>query len=305
MAKRLTPKQKALKRANERTRQFKKIVNYRVDGDSKTDILRKFAKRWGIRVDSTQRYTSSESSTRYRRIRDKKRQRSVASIFNRMKREEEGFYYDLIIGKGEQLDVTEYAVEGIPNPPEDFPDQLGDFAYFLNVLKGNIWKESVQIPRVLFRTPGRGKRRMGIAKMAFLATVDSNDPILGNETVLMKASTKSKESGSTFGDFGDSELGVRKPSRDLYNTINLTIKNRYTLSDSRGYQIIQIIFSPEAAQRIYPNNEEADQCKITIQSALYETQVIRNVANEVEYRKDGKPRTTYKPLRDTSKRLKK
>ena len=37
--------------ADKFNRQFNKIVNYRVDGDSKTDILRKFAKRWGMRVD--------------------------------------------------------------------------------------------------------------------------------------------------------------------------------------------------------------------------------------------------------------
>ena len=100
-------------------RQFKKIVNYRVDGDSKTDILRRFAKRWGLRLDSVQRYTSSPDATRYRRIRDKKRQQSVRRIFNRMKREEEGFYYDLIIGKGEKLNVTDYAINGIPKPLRD------------------------------------------------------------------------------------------------------------------------------------------------------------------------------------------
>lgn len=291
--------------ADKFNRQFKKIVNYRIDGDSKTDILRKFAKRWGLRVDSVQRYTSSPDSTRYRRIRDKKRQASVRRIFNRMKREKEGFYYDLIIGKGEKMNVTEYALDGIPDPLEEFPEVLGDYAYFLNDLKGNIWKSTVQIPRILFRTPGRGKRRMGLIKCAFLATVQTGDSILGDETVLMKTSSKASQSGSTFGDFGDSSLGIKKPARDLFNTMNLLIKNRYELAEGRGYQIIRMIFNPKVAQRLFPNNEEANQCSIIIQNAVYDTQVVRNVAGEVQYRQDRKPRTTIVPLKDVSKRLKK
>lgn len=288
-------------------RQFRKIVNYRVDGDSKTDILRKFAKRWGLRLDSVQRYTSSPTATRYRRIRDKKRQQSVRRIFNRMKREEEGFYYDLIIGRGEKLNVTKYAIEGIPNPPEDFPEVVGDYAYFLNNLKGNVWKPSVQIPRILFRTPGRGKRRMGLIKAAFLATVQTGDAILGDETILMKTSSRAKESGSTFGDFGDSSLGVKKPKRDLYNTMNLLIQNRYQLSEGRGYQIIRIIFDPKAAMRIFPNMEDAGQCSITIMSALAETEIIRDAKGDIIFRggDQRKPRTTVKPWKDVSKRLKK
>ena len=286
-------------------RQFRKIVNYRVDGDSKTDILRKFAKRWGLRLDSVQRYTSSPDATRYRRIRDKKRQQSVRRIFNRMKREEEGFYYDLIIGKGEKLNVTDYAINGIPKPLSDYPEVLGDYAYFLNELEGNIWKPSVQIPRILFRTPGRGRRRMGLIKCAFLATVQTGDQILGDETVLMKTSSRANQSGSTFGDFGDSSLGVRKPKRDLYNTMNLLIKNRYELAEGRGYQIVRMVFNPKSAQEIFPGNEEANQCSIVIQSALYETELVRNVAGEVQYRADRKPRTTIRPLKDVSKRLKK
>tara|TARA_R100001086_G_scaffold61254_1_gene28362 strand:- start:5032 stop:5922 length:891 start_codon:yes stop_codon:yes gene_type:complete len=285
-------------------RQFKQIVNYRVDGDSKTDILRKFAKRWGLRTDSVQRYTSSPDSTRYRRIRDKKRQQSVRRIFNRMKREEEGFYYDLIIGQGEKLNVTDFAIDGIPDPLDEYPEVLGDYAYFLNELDGNIWKESVEIPRILFRTPGRGRRRMGLIKCAFLATVDSGDNILGSETILMKTSSKASQSGSTFGDFGNSRLGVRKPTRDLFNTMNLLIKNRYQLAEGRGYQIIRMVFNPKAAKRIFPNNEEADQCSIIIQNALYQTKLVRNVEGEVQYRQNRQPKTTIVPLKDVAKRLK-
>lgn len=293
--------------ADKFNRQFNKIVNYRVDGDSKTDILRKFAKRWGMRVDSVQRYTSNPESTRYRRIRDKDRQKSVRRIFNRMKREQEGFYYDLIVGQGEKVDVTKYAIEGIPDPPEDFPEVLGDYAYFLNELKGNIWKKSVDIPRILFRTPGRGKRRMGFIKASFLASVESGDETLGVETELMRTSSRAKDSGSTFGDFGDSSLGVRKPSRDLFNTMNLLIKNRYELSEGRGYQIISMIFDPETAKKLYPNIEDASDCKIEILNALATTRIKRDAKGDILFRDSDqrKPRTELVGWKDVSKRLKK
>ena len=312
MAKRVTPKDKALKRADQRTRQFRKIVNYRVDGDSKTDVLRKFAKRWGMRVDSVQRYTSSPTATRYRRIRDKKRQQSVARIFNRMKREQEGFYYDMIIGKGESIKVTKYAIEGIPNPLSDYPEVLGDFAYFLNILKGNVWKKDVQIPRILFRTPGRGKRRMGMIKATIMVTAD--DKKGDRLTEVISISSPVKILGSTFGDFGDSELGVNKPARDLYNVFNITIKNLYEKAIGRKYEFIRIIFDPKVAKRIFPEDERAGELNITLFNALAETEIVRNVAGDPLFRPSDprNPRTQLKKSggyvagwKDVSKRFKK
>ena len=121
----------------------------------------------------------------------------------------------------------------------------------------------------------------------------------------MSVTGKANQSGSTFGDFGDSELGIKKPARDLYNTFNFLIKERYELAEGRNYRIIRIIFDPKAAKRIFPDDEQTSQCNITIFNALAQTEMVRNVAGEVQYRQDRSPKTRLVGWKDVSKRLKK
>ena len=138
-----------------------------------------------------------------------------------------------------------------------------------------------------------------------MATVETGDQVLGNQTELMSVTGKANQSGSTFGDFGDSELGIKKPARDLYNTFNFLIKERYELAEGRNYRIIRIIFDPKAAKRIFPDDEQTSQCNITIFNALAQTEMVRNVAGEVQYRQDRSPKTRLVGWKDVSKRLKK
>ena len=232
--------------------QLRRIIRNRPEGRSAetqkyligTRVLGYSGKRSNV-VRSVDRQIASETSSTSRSIRSKAQADAVNRAFQRRKRTTPGVYYDLILKKGEDIAVWQYAVAQLYDEGKSVMIPFKERG-------STIW--ATILPRILIQ----GGKRAAIAfgfPLVDLYKLETGEVVeLGRDWKLVPSSMSQRDlAASTFGDFGDDLLRVRTPPKDLAKSIDEAVEAgiERLQSDKSGFVCTRMVFDPNLAWDLY------------------------------------------------------